>query len=130
MLGNFLNIIAKACLVVYNCMERRTIMDIENLDIKYAIEFLKIMGYEWDGCICDKQQKLTTIYLFDSPEVVRLINSENKEEIKGLMLYDESTGENKPYFGMFNKHSEISFVEEINLTKEWIEFLNKNGFMF
>ena len=104
-------------------------MDIENLDIKYAIKFLKTIGYEWDGYINEKH-KAATIYPFDSPQIVRLVNSENKQEIKGLMLYDESTGENKPYFGIFNKHSEISFVEEINLTKEWIEFLNKNGFMF
>ena len=100
-------------------------MSIENLDIKFAIEFLKNIGYIWDGCICGKDKKPTTIYTFFYPQEVKLINRKNEEEIKGLSLYDECT--EKPYFAISNKHSVSCFVEEINLTKEWTLFLKEIG---
>jgi len=40
-------------------------MYIENLDIKYAIEFLKTIGYTWDGNILkDNPIRTNTIYEF------------------------------------------------------------------
>lgn len=105
-------------------------MDIENLDIKYAIEFLKTLGYKWDGHICDKQQKPTTIFDFFCPQEIKLVNCDNKEEIKAITFYDESTGENKPCCEFYKKVSISSFVAEKDLTKEWVRFLSKNGFEF
>lgn len=105
-------------------------MNIEELDIKLAIQFLKTIGYEWDGTICEKDEKPTTICLFDCPQMVKLINAKNEEEIKGLMLYDVSTGDYLPYCAFYKKVSISSYVVEKDLTKEWVEFLSKNGFEF
>ena len=76
-------------------------MDIENLDIKYAIEFLKTIGYKWNGYICDKRQKPTTISDFFCPQEIKLVSNENKEEIKVITFYDESTG--KPSCEFYKK---------------------------
>jgi len=100
-------------------------MNIENLDIKFAIEFLKSIGYNWNGCINDKKEKPSTIYDFFCPQEIKIINEENKEEIKGLTLYDECT--NLPYFAISNKHPVNIFVEEKNLTQEWVLFLTQNN---
>lgn len=105
-------------------------MDIENLDIKYAIKFLETIDYKWNGYICDKQQKPTTVFDFFCPQEIKLVNSENKEELKFITFYDESSGENKPSCEFYKKVSTCSCVSEKDLTKEWIEFLNKNDFTF
>ena len=65
-------------------------MNIENLDIKYAIGFLEAIRYKWNGNICDKQQK-STISDFFCPQEIKLVNSQNKEEFKAITFYDEST---------------------------------------
>ncbi len=51
-------------------------IDIESLDIKLAIDFLKTMGFKWNGEIIDigKQKNL---YMFDTPQRV-LLNNEEK----------------------------------------------------
>ncbi len=105
-------------------------MDIGNLDIKYAIDFLKTIGYMWNGYICDKQQKPTTIFNFFCPQEIKVVNNGNNEELKAITFYDESTGENKPSCGFYKKVSMCSYVPEKDLTKEWVEFLSKNGFEF
>ena len=105
-------------------------MDIENLNIKDAIEFLKTIGYKWNGYICDKRQKPTTISDFFCPQEIKLVSNENKEEIKAITFYDESTGENKPDCTFYKKVSMSSYVVEKDLTNEWIKFLSKNGFKF
>ena len=111
-------------------------IDIDEVDIKVAIEFLKTMGYEWDGTICEEGAKVpTTIYPFDYPRTVKLINSKNEEEFKGLILYTESTGEGLPDCELYKNYrykdySEARLVPEMSFTKEWIEFLNKKGFEF
>ena len=38
-------------------------MDIENLDVKYAIEFLNSVGYSWDGSVVGNNEKPKTIML-------------------------------------------------------------------
>ena len=66
-------------------------MNIENLDIKYAIGFLETIGYKWNCNICDKQPK-PTISDFFCPQEIELVNSPNKEEFKAITFYDELTG--------------------------------------
>ena len=86
----------------------------ENLDIKYAIEFINKMGYSWNGKILNRENP-TTIYNFYSPQKVEL-----NGEIKGLILYNEQ--DNSPECIIYNIIDNI-FVSEKDLTKEWIDFL-------
>ena len=88
----------------------------ESLNIKHAVNFLNSMGYKWNGAISDKE-KPSTIYCFDSPQIVKL----NGEE-KGLILYNEL--DDSPECIIYQILNGI-FVTEKDLTKEWIEFLNK-----
>lgn len=103
-------------------------MDIEDLNIELAIEFLKTIGYTWDRKVSDRN--IDTIRGFFAPVEIKLINSENKEEIKAITFYDESTGENEPYCAFYKKVGVISYIVEEDFTKEWTEFLKNKGFTF
>ena len=93
----------------------------ENLNIKYAIEFLKNMGYSWNGEIVGKDIIPETIYDFDCPQIVNL----NGEE-KGLILYNEQDSSPECLIYWFEKNGDShNFVTEMDLTQEWIEFLNQ-----
>lgn len=93
----------------------------KEIDIKFAIEFLKQMGYSWDGKI--GKSKPETIADFDIPQVVML----NGEE-KGLILLDEQSNDPTCILYWFEKHGGCyNFVTEKNLTKEWIEYLEKHN---
>ena len=96
-------------------------MNIENLDINYAIEFLNSVGYSWDGSIVGNNEKPKTIYDFFYPQDILLINSENNEELVGLQLYDECT--DLPYFSLYKKHEVNSYTEMLNFTEQWTTFL-------
>ena len=89
----------------------------ENLEIKYALDFLKSMGYKWNGEILNKD-KPSTIYNFDSPQIVKL----NGEE-KGLILYNEL--DESPECIIYQIVNGV-FVTEKDLTKEWADFLKGN----
>ncbi len=89
----------------------------ENLSLKFAIEFLNLMGYKWDGKVGRSKPK--TIINFDIPQIVKLNGKE-----KGLVLYNEQTNEPECIIYWFEKHGNCyNFVTEKNLTKEWIEYL-------
>ena len=89
----------------------------ENLDIKYAVEFVNKMGYKWDGKVGKAKPK--TIVDLGIPQIVKL----NGEE-KGLILYNEQDNSPECIIYWFEKHGECyNFVTEKNLTKEWTGFL-------
>ena len=86
----------------------------ENLNIKYAIEFMNKMGYNWDGGIVNEENP-TNIYKFFSPQKVEL-----NGEVNGLILYNEL--DNSPECIIYDIVNNI-FVTEVDSTKEWAEFL-------
>lgn len=91
----------------------------ENLNIKYAIEFINSMGYNWDGKIVGKDLIPEIIYDFYCPQIVKL----NGEE-KGLKFYDDQDNSPECYIYWFEKDGNFTnFVMEKNLTKEWIDYL-------
>ena len=91
----------------------------ENLNIKYAIEFINKMGYTWDGKVGDDIPE--TIYDFDCPQIVKL----NGEE-KGLILYNEQDNQPECIIYWFEKHGGCyNFVTERNLTNEWKKYLKR-----
>ena len=102
-------------------------MDIENLDINYAIEFLNTIGYKWDGTIQDKEEAPKTIYNFFCPQYIKINNNKNQEEYIGLQLYDECSG--TPFFCIYKKHERNLYTEELNYSKEWTNFLKDKGIL-
>ena len=93
----------------------------ENLDIKYAIDFINKMGYSWDGKLGDKIPE--TIYSFDCPQIVKLNGKQ-----KGLILYNPVDNSPECIIYWFERHGGCcNFVTEKNLTKEWIEYLKEQG---
>ena len=93
------------------------VISLENLEIKYAVDFLNSMGYNWDGKIVGKEIIPETIYDFDCPQIIKLDGEE-----KGLILYDEL--DESPECIIYQIVNEV-FVTEKDLTKEWIEFLKQ-----
>lgn len=87
----------------------------ENLNIKYAIDFINKMGYRWDGEILNNE-KPSTIYNFFCPQTVKL-----NGEVKGLILYDEQ--DDSPECIIYKIVKGI-FIIEKNLTDEWVKYLN------
>lgn len=89
----------------------------EDLDIKYAIDFINKMGYSWDGKVGRTKPK--TIVNFSIPQIIKLNGVK-----KGLILYDEQTDKPECRIYWFEKHGNCyNFVTEKDLTKEWIEYL-------
>lgn len=87
----------------------------ENLNIKFAIEFINSVGYNWNGEIVGKDVRPETIYDFDNPQIVKL----NGEE-KGLILYNEL--DDSPECIVYQIVNGV-FVTEKDLTREWTKFL-------
>jgi len=92
----------------------------ENLDIKHAKEFLKSVGYTWNGKIGKNCFK--TICDFDYPQIIKLNNEE-----KGLILYNEQDNQPECIIYSFEKHgNSYLFAMEKNLTSEWADYLKRN----
>ncbi|MBR1987638.1 MAG: hypothetical protein IKA36_01230 [Clostridia bacterium] len=101
----------------------------EDLSIKYAIDFMNKMGYSWDGRITDTRiisttnnDKPTTIEEFFQPIFIMLNNEE-----KAIIFYDEC--DDQPNCIIYNYKDGI-FVIEKDLTNDWIEFLKGNNIKF
>lgn len=98
-------------------------ISMENLNIKYAIDFINKMGYTWDGKIVVNDTILESISSFDIPQIVKL----NGEE-KGLILYNPVDDSPECIIYWFEKHGNCyNFVTEKNLTNEWAEFLREKN---
>lgn len=95
-------------------------LNIEDLDIKLAIEFLKSHGYSWDGKIVNEVNKHTTIAEFYCPKLV-IINGEKK----GLILYEDCY--DTPDCIFYNPTEDGYFVIETSLTNEWTKFLESKN---
>lgn len=92
----------------------------ENLSIKYAIEFINEMGYKWDGKVGNNVPE--NIYHFDCPQIVKLNGKK-----RGLILYNPVDDSPECIIYWFEKHGNCyNFVTEKNLTSEWIDFLKEN----
>lgn len=103
-------------------------MYIEDLNIELAIEFLKALGYTWDGKVLDSDWYPTTINAFSSPIAVKLIDSNNLELICGITFYENIN--DTPECELYRRYEPTIFVGVKNVTKEWTEFLKNKGFTF
>lgn len=98
--------------------KRKIMKNINKYDINWAIEFLDIMGYKWDGKLCGEDFVRPTIdNFFDVSKVI--LNGEEK----GLCLYNEEDFIHLTPSCIVYKIERGIFVTERNLTNEWESFL-------